>query len=218
MDSKTFDDVIEHVDNISRDTLMKKNGAYNPSEDKLAGFKTAANLQGITPREACVGMMAKHIVSVFDMVGAEGPFDEEVWDEKIGDSINYMYLLRALIVEETMDRLEREDKMIEDAQTMSSERVNAEARKNTMEYYIDRPNEPIPEGYSTEVREEIQQKRKEAEIERFQKDPYKPTAAEQTLIGKLVNNPDASIPEDKPQGFKDAVEFGRRLAKGAHAQ
>ena len=47
-------------------------------------------------------MMSKHTVSVYDMIrglesGEEYPLD--MWDEKIGNSINYLLLLAALVRE-----------------------------------------------------------------------------------------------------------------------
>ena len=50
-----------------------------------------------------IGMMAKHTVSVYDLAndvdkGADIPL--EMWDEKIGDSINYLLLLNALVRED----------------------------------------------------------------------------------------------------------------------
>lgn len=44
-------------------------------------------------------MLAKHIVSLYDMCFAGVPFEERVWDEKITDSLNYLFLLKALIKE-----------------------------------------------------------------------------------------------------------------------
>lgn len=44
--------------------------------------------------------MAKHTVSIYDMSRANEAFPLELWDEKITDHINYLILLRALLVEE----------------------------------------------------------------------------------------------------------------------
>lgn len=74
--------------------------------DRLHNFKVAAELQGCTPIRALGGMMCKHTVSVYDLIndfeeGADIPL--EVWEEKIGDSINYLLLLTALIHEQKGD-------------------------------------------------------------------------------------------------------------------
>ncbi|MCG5033267.1 hypothetical protein L0P48_06525 [Blautia massiliensis] len=45
-------------------------------------------------------MLAKHIVSLYDMCFAENTcFDMSTWDEKITDSLNYLFLLKAIVKE-----------------------------------------------------------------------------------------------------------------------
>ena len=44
-------------------------------------------------------MLAKHLVSIADMVGARKDYPQETWDEKITDSINYLLILRAVVAE-----------------------------------------------------------------------------------------------------------------------
>lgn len=49
-------------------TLNNKRKEYTGDNlDRLSAFKIAASLQGCTPQRALVGMMAKHIVSLYDM-------------------------------------------------------------------------------------------------------------------------------------------------------
>ena len=51
-------------------------------------------------RRALAGMLAKHIVSLYDMCFADGmSFDAGTWDEKITDSLNYLFLLKAIVKE-----------------------------------------------------------------------------------------------------------------------
>ena len=102
MDSKTFDRVVlKRVDTCLK-TLMQKSNEY-ATDDRLHNFKVAAEIQNCTPIKALGGMMCKHTVSVYDLIrdheaGKEIPM--EMWREKIGDSINYLLLLTALIVED----------------------------------------------------------------------------------------------------------------------
>ena len=57
-------------------------------------------MQGCSPERALAGMMAKHIVSLYDMCYADGEtFDMATWDEKITDSLNYLFLLKAVVEE-----------------------------------------------------------------------------------------------------------------------
>jgi hypothetical protein len=46
-------------------------------------------------------MLAKHVVSVYDMSMSNKEFTEARWTEKITDSINYLLLLKAAVLEES---------------------------------------------------------------------------------------------------------------------
>ena len=61
-------------------------------------------MQGCSQERALAGMMAKHIVSLYDMCYADGEtFDMDTWDEKITDSLNYLFLLRGIVEEGQRD-------------------------------------------------------------------------------------------------------------------
>ena len=50
------------------DILQKKTKEYTGDDtDRLGAFKAAATLQHATPQRALAGMMAKHIISIYDM-------------------------------------------------------------------------------------------------------------------------------------------------------
>ena len=52
------------------------------------------------PQRALAGMLAKHIVSIYDMCFAEETvYPMDTWDEKITDSLNYLFLLKAIVKE-----------------------------------------------------------------------------------------------------------------------
>ena len=101
MNTQQFNEILESTIKKCRDTLTVKSSEY-ATEDRLHNFKVAAEIQHCTPITALAGMMAKHTVSVYDLIRRhEAGFDVpmELWDEKIGDSINYLFLLMALIKE-----------------------------------------------------------------------------------------------------------------------
>jgi len=81
--------------------LQRKAKEYTgDSPDRLSAFKVAAAMQGCGPERALAGMMAKHIVSIYDMCYAEGEtYDIAVWDEKITDTLNYLFLLKGIVEE-----------------------------------------------------------------------------------------------------------------------
>lgn len=98
----TPEDFANHVHmkfRICEDTLIDKAREYAPGEDRLHNFKVAAQLQGIEPKKALAGMMAKHTISVYDMCLSDQIFPNSVWDEKIIDHINYLFLLSAIMAE-----------------------------------------------------------------------------------------------------------------------
>lgn len=108
MNTKRFDEIIERRIQRCRDVLYVKANEY-ATEDRLHNFKVAAELQHCTPITALAGMMAKHTVSVYDLIqrqeqGLAVPI--EMWDEKIGDHINYLLLLSALVQEKEDEETE----------------------------------------------------------------------------------------------------------------
>lgn len=103
MDDKTFNQIIETKLEETHKVLLDKNAGY-ANEDRLHAFTTATALgpEGETRSQALAGMMKKHTVSVYDMINSGEAYSEEMWDEKIGDHINYLLLLRATIVEDKL--------------------------------------------------------------------------------------------------------------------
>ena len=102
MTSEKFNQILEETLSKCKSTLGVKANEYATS-DRLHNFKVAAELQACTPMTALAGMMAKYTVSVYDLIdrvehGVEVPL--ELWDEKIGDHINYLILLSAMVRED----------------------------------------------------------------------------------------------------------------------
>jgi hypothetical protein len=88
------------------DLLNLKEEIYSDGVDRLYQFKTAAKILGCSPTFALGGMMVKHTTKLYQMIHdsnfGEGTkqFSEEQWLETISDSINYHFLLLALLIEE----------------------------------------------------------------------------------------------------------------------
>lgn len=82
--------------------LCSKAKEYSLDTDRLASFKTGAQLQGITPKQCLMGYTTKHIVSISDMIRTNKKFTLDRWEEKITDTINYLLLLKALVTEELL--------------------------------------------------------------------------------------------------------------------
>ncbi len=86
---------------LCADTLQRKTKEYTGDDtDRLGAFKAAAALQHTTPERALAGMLAKHIVSLYDMCfDNDTDYGISTWEEKITDSLNYLFLLKAIVKE-----------------------------------------------------------------------------------------------------------------------
>ena len=86
---------------LCREILQRKTKEYTGDDtDRLGAFKAAAALQHTTPERALAGMLAKHIVSLYDMCFDDSAsYDIGTWNEKITDSLNYLFLLKAIVKE-----------------------------------------------------------------------------------------------------------------------
>lgn len=100
MTSEVFNNHLRYMQEVTVSTLIDKAKEYATDGDRLHNFKVAADVQGISPTAALAGMMAKHTVSVYDMIGTGETYPMALWEEKIKDSINYLFLLWALLHEE----------------------------------------------------------------------------------------------------------------------
>lgn len=100
MTHEKFETIIEDQLKYAKNLLIAKGKEYSLDEDRLLVFKRAASLQGETTKQSLCGMLAKHIISIYDMCGSDQEFTLERWTEKITDTINYMLLLKAAVMEE----------------------------------------------------------------------------------------------------------------------
>ena len=98
MTATEFERLFEEQVERSRKELVNNASEY-AIEDRLRNFKVAAALEGKTPEQALAGMMAKHTVSVYDMAESGLAYPIELWQEKITDHINYLFLLNAIVRE-----------------------------------------------------------------------------------------------------------------------
>lgn len=99
MTSDEFSQCVTNRINKCLDMLGVKAKEYANNADRLRAFKAAAAIEKTSPYEALGGMMAKHIVSIYDMLPNAENYSIERWNEKIGDAINYLLLLDSLLQE-----------------------------------------------------------------------------------------------------------------------
>lgn len=104
MNVSEFAAIFEEQFQTSDSMLNSKRKEYaNDNVDVLHNFRQAAHLEQTNMRAALGGFLAKHIVSIFDMIHEEELRDMAVWDEKITDALNYLILLKAIVVEESYE-------------------------------------------------------------------------------------------------------------------
>ena len=103
MRAEEFNKIFDSTISKCAEVLKAKGNEYSLDYDRLHNFKLAKQLMGGTAVNALAGMMSKHTVSVYDYIDRYERGENitlEQWDEKIIDSMNYLILLRAVIIDE----------------------------------------------------------------------------------------------------------------------
>lgn len=113
MDNDDFEYIVDHQLELCCNTLKAKNDAYAANGDVFNNFKQAGTLTYQDPKISLAGMMVKHTVSLYDMISSDDRiYTIPEWEEKITDHINYLLLLKGLIVEQEQDRKLEEFELI----------------------------------------------------------------------------------------------------------
>lgn len=99
MNNSKFNSLLERRLRKIKEVLSTKAKEYAIG-DRLHNFKRAAEVLCVSPQQALMGMQVKHFVSILDIVNGSIPASEEMIDEKIGDAINYLILLEAVLKEQ----------------------------------------------------------------------------------------------------------------------
>lgn len=100
MKNEDFEEILNNRIDEIRATLNNKAKEYASDIDRLYNFKESARLQQVTVKRAAFGIMSKQLVCVEDMIKSDKQFDNSYIDEKVGDLINYLILLEAILKEE----------------------------------------------------------------------------------------------------------------------
>ena len=102
MNNEDFNVIFDGCIEMMKSTLQRKTGEYVRDGERFHNFKVAGRRRGISPERALAGMKEKHCVSVEDIIDDidKGVLPTiELVDEKIGDELNYLVLLKGLIIE-----------------------------------------------------------------------------------------------------------------------
>lgn len=105
MQNEEFATIVDDTIRQIRSVLYNKQSEYADDHDVLHNFEMAATMMRTNQRGALKGFLTKHVVSIYDMMDEDELRPDEVWDEKIGDAINYLILLKAIVIEERRQNL-----------------------------------------------------------------------------------------------------------------
>jgi len=99
MTREDFSRRVEKRIDLVRQTLLTKHKEYAKDDNVFRNFDEAAgglSLHG-SSAEVLWSYMTKHLVSIKDIVANNKPVDTTAVSEKIGDVINYLILLEAML-------------------------------------------------------------------------------------------------------------------------
>lgn len=99
MSAEEFDKILQERIEQMQLILGNKSKEYAQDGDRLFNFRLAASINDTTMSVALWGMATKHLVSVMDLVMGRLPVSNAMVNEKIGDLINYLVLLEAILKE-----------------------------------------------------------------------------------------------------------------------
>jgi hypothetical protein len=101
MTREDFSRRVEKRIDLVRQTLLTKHKEYAKDDNVFRNFDEAAGGLSLhsTSAEVLWSYMTKHLVSIKDIVSDNVPVKNEIVSEKIGDVINYLILLEAMLNE-----------------------------------------------------------------------------------------------------------------------
>jgi len=121
MKKEEFSNKVEQRINLIRQTLLTKHEEYAKDDNVFRNFDEAAGGLSLHSTSAQVlwSYMTKHLVSIKDIVADNKPVKAEVVSEKIGDVINYLILLEAMLNKDSDCHLKKEIKQREAYERLS---------------------------------------------------------------------------------------------------
>lgn len=94
------DEAIDHIQTVLRDKAVE----YSHNGDRLFNFRVTSQYNDEPIEKSIWGMASKHLTSVLDLVHGRLEPTKPMVDEKIGDMINYLILLKAAFYERYTNR------------------------------------------------------------------------------------------------------------------
>lgn len=110
MTQEQFNAVVLDISNYSDALLLKKNAGYATACDPLHNFNLGADFINGTPAQAAWGYMTKHLVALQDKINRNDFSDLEDFREKCTDILNYVKIIYAIGVDNTLKEAEHDVK------------------------------------------------------------------------------------------------------------
>lgn len=115
MTTNEFNKIINTQLELCKKILIDKSIEYNQDEDeRLDCFIAGAKLSGKSLKEVLGGMMIKHTISIYQMINSKKEYKLDKWTEKITDHINYLLILKSIIIEENNNKDKNTNKFEEE--------------------------------------------------------------------------------------------------------
>lgn len=104
MSHDDFAKMLDRRVQLTREVLVLKSREYSTADDKLHNFRRAAELDPTrSAAQHCLAFAHKHYVSLHDLVDEFANGDRRkaaILSEKVGDLVNYLILLEAILTED----------------------------------------------------------------------------------------------------------------------
>ena len=96
-----FERIANGLLNNAKTTLISKNKEYADTTDVFHNFDVARDilqhLDVSSPAGSGMAFAVKHLVSIIDIINNPSKFNDEIINEKFGDMINYLILIRGML-------------------------------------------------------------------------------------------------------------------------
>ena len=99
MTNERYLEIVTRRTKLKGEVSTAKGKEYSGPVDRLHNFKRIAEFARVSPEQACLVLMGKHVISIVDHIVYGLPITQAWIDEKVGDTGVYTDLLEALFVE-----------------------------------------------------------------------------------------------------------------------
>lgn len=100
MNREEFGQIVLTTLEECKSVLDTKRRDYAPDDDRLANFKSVGLMMALEPQTVCLTYLMKHLDAIASHCDSLD-LSVEYFDSRIVDCINYLLLLKAILVEKS---------------------------------------------------------------------------------------------------------------------